>query len=140
MASVVSAASLSRIVFMVRGTEGIHSAVNFYNKAIGLHVLRATDGWAELSTSTNENNGIILNIQASLIANEAQLSVGYSPWITFTVSQMDSTIAACVQMGAHLDGPIQYPAHGKVALVRSPDNHMIGLYEPVTTANPKRTR
>lgn len=33
-------------------------------------------------------------------------------------------------MGAHLDGPIQYPAHGKVASLRSPDGHMIGIYEP----------
>jgi predicted enzyme related to lactoylglutathione lyase len=140
MASAVSAATLSRIVLMVRGTEGIHSAVNFYHKAIGLHVLRVTDVWAELSTSTNQNNGITLSIQAASIANEAQLCVGYSPWITFTVSQMDTTIASCVQMGAHLDGPIQYPAHGKVALLRSPDNHMIGLYEPATTTTPKPNR
>ena len=43
---------------------------------------------------------------------------------------MDTTVARCLQLGGHLDGPIQYPAHGKVATVKSPDGHMIGLYEP----------
>ena len=36
-------------------------------------------------------------------------------------------------MGAVLDGPIKYPSHGKVASVRSPDGHMIGLFEPAET-------
>ena len=129
---------LSRIVLMVRGAEGIVSAVNFYHKAIGLQVYRVTDTWAELSTCTNnhtnltnhESDGIILNLQAVTNTNEAQLCIGYSPWLTFTVSQMDDRIATCIQMGATLDGPIQYPAHGKIALLRSPDHHMIGLYEP----------
>jgi predicted enzyme related to lactoylglutathione lyase len=129
-----SAASvhLSRIVLMVRGSEGVASAVNFYHKAVGLSVLRMTDEWAELATSSTASSPI-LTLQA-VVANEAQLSPSYSPWLTFTVTQMDATIAACVQAGAHLDGPIQYPAHGKVALLRSPDNHMIGLYEPNNSA------
>ena len=44
---------------------------------------------------------------------------------------MDATSAKCVQLGGQLDGPIQYPAHGKVAALRTPDGHMIGLQEPV---------
>lgn len=139
------AVRLSRIVLMVRGSEGIASAVNFYHKAVGLHVVRVTDDWAELSTTSgsgeeasvggNNTNGLTLHLQAvttAAMSSEAQLSTGYSPWLTFTVSHMDETVSACVQAGAHLDGPIQYPAHGKVALLRSPDNHMIGLYEPAT--------
>jgi predicted enzyme related to lactoylglutathione lyase len=50
--------------------------------------------------------------------------------LNFEVDDMDTTVAKCVQMGGNLDGPIQYPAHGKVAVLRSPDGHMIGLYEP----------
>jgi predicted enzyme related to lactoylglutathione lyase len=134
----VSSVHLSRIVLMVRGSEGVASAVNFYHKAIGLQVLRVTDEWAELATTTtaagnsSSSNGtaaVVLTVQ-SVVANEAQLSTAYSPWLTFTVEKMDETVAACVQAGAQLDGPIQYPAHGTVALLRSPDNHMIGLYEP----------
>jgi len=109
---------------MVRGTEGINRAVDFYHKGLGLAVVRHTDEWAELSTANN----IGVNLQA--VETEAQLSTGYSPVLSFEVFDMDSVVANCAQLGGHLDGPIQYPAHGKVAALRSPDGHMIGLYEP----------
>ena len=110
---------------MVRGSEGIASAVEFYHKGVGLDVIRVTDEWAELSTGVA---GVTLNLQAT--NTEAHLSVGYSPWITFQVTKMQERISACAQAGAHLDGPIQYPAHGTVAMLRTPDNHLIGLFEP----------
>ena len=116
---------------MVRGSEGVASAVEFYHKAIGLQILRATDEWAELSSGVP---GVTLTLQATQI--EAQLSVGYSPWITFQVDNMNDKVAACAQAGAHLDGPIQYPAHGSVAMLRTPDNHMIGLYQPSLGSSP----
>jgi hypothetical protein len=141
-------ARLSRVILTVRGSEGVASAVEFYHKCIGLQVWRVTDDWAELVTPIATNNKptsnkntdnmnvddigrIIINIQA-VHTTESQLSVGYSPIITFQVDHgtMDSTITSCVQSGAHLDGPIQYPAYGKVAALRSPQGHMIGLYEP----------
>jgi predicted enzyme related to lactoylglutathione lyase len=117
-------ARLSRLVLTVRGSDGIAAAVAFYNKAVGLQVLRVTDEWAELVAGPN----VTLNLQA--VYTEPQLSTGYSPLITFEVENMDETVAACAQAGGHLDGPIQYPAHGKVAALRAPDGHMIGLYEP----------
>lgn len=130
-------ARLSRVVLMVRGSEGIASAVQFYHSVLGLHVHRITDDWAELSSSSGDGTAgdasVTLSLQA-VHSNESQLSIGYSPWITFEVAAMDQTVAAAVQAGAHLDGPIQYPAHGKVAMLRSPDNHMIGLYEPAVGA------
>eukprot|EP00547_Thalassionema_nitzschioides_P002817 CAMPEP_0194223800 /NCGR_PEP_ID=MMETSP0156-20130528/35971_1 /TAXON_ID=33649 /ORGANISM="Thalassionema nitzschioides, Strain L26-B" /LENGTH=123 /DNA_ID=CAMNT_0038955073 /DNA_START=88 /DNA_END=459 /DNA_ORIENTATION=- len=115
---------LARTVFMVRKGECMTKAVDFYHNGLGLSVLRHSDEWAELSCGRS----FTLNLRA--VTNESQLSVGYSPLISFEVSDMDTVIAKCVQMGAHLDGPIQYPAHGKVAAMRSPDGHMIGLYEP----------
>jgi catechol 2,3-dioxygenase-like lactoylglutathione lyase family enzyme len=130
---------LSRIVLLVRhGT--IQSSVNFYHNALGLPIVRVTDEWAELFTSPqshenhhpSNNNGVVLSLQAVSMGQESQLCIAYTPWMTFTVSDLDTTITACLQQGAHLDGPIQYPAHGKIALLRAPsnDNHMIGLYEP----------
>jgi predicted enzyme related to lactoylglutathione lyase len=107
---------------MVRGGEGLAKAVNFY-QTIGLHAVRVTDEWAELVCSNTK-----LNLQ--VVQNEAQLSVGYSPHLVFEIENLDTTIAHCVMAGGHLDGPIQFPAHGKVAVLRSPDGHMIGLYEP----------
>jgi predicted enzyme related to lactoylglutathione lyase len=104
---------------MVRPGDGLIKATEFYQQGLGLTVTRATDEWVDLG---------ILALQAAL--SEAQVSTGYSPMLQFHVQDMDSTIAKCVQMGGHLDGPIQYPAHGKVAALRSPEGHMIGLYEP----------
>lgn len=115
---------LSRILLMVRGSEGINRAVDFYHKGLGLAVVRHTDDWAELLTA----NHMAVNLKA--VDSEAQLSTGYSPLLSFEVSDMDTVVSTCAQLGGHLDGPIQYPAHGKVAALRSPDGHMIGLYEP----------
>jgi catechol 2,3-dioxygenase-like lactoylglutathione lyase family enzyme len=119
-----SPARFARAIMMVRGADGVHKAVEFYNKALGFQVVRHTDEWAELTCG----RGVCLHVQA--VTNEAQLSVGYSPLLSFDVDDMDTAISTCAQMGAHLDGPIQYPAHGKVAAMRTPDGHMIGLYEP----------
>jgi predicted enzyme related to lactoylglutathione lyase len=118
-------ARLSRAILLVRGNEGLCKAVQFYHEAVGLPVLRVTDTWAELMAGPH----ITLTLKA-VDSNEAQNSIGYSPWLHFEVADLDPVIAKCVQAGAHLDGPIQYPAHGKVAVLRSPDHHMIALYEP----------
>eukprot|EP00596_Hydrurales_sp_CCMP1899_P003107 CAMPEP_0119048140 /NCGR_PEP_ID=MMETSP1177-20130426/57274_1 /TAXON_ID=2985 /ORGANISM="Ochromonas sp, Strain CCMP1899" /LENGTH=86 /DNA_ID=CAMNT_0007023655 /DNA_START=280 /DNA_END=540 /DNA_ORIENTATION=- len=63
----------------------------------------------------------------------AHLTTGYSPIITFDVEDMDHSISKAMMMGAFLDGPMKYPAFGKFASLRSPDGHMIGLFEPTLT-------
>ena len=129
-----------RALIMVRGSTGVAAAVNFYQNGLGMALVRHTDDWAELTcpvgpSSSNTNIDTApsqinfhLSIQSS--DSEAQLSAGYSPFLNFDVDDMDMIVARCVQMGANLDGPIQYPAMGKVAALRAPDGHMIGLYEP----------
>lgn len=131
MTSAANAASscLSRIVLMVRGSEGLARSVDFYHRALRLPVIRATDDWAELAANQN----VVLSLQA-ISNSESQLCTGYTPWLTFTVNDMDATVADCVKLGGHLDGPIQYPAHGKIAVLRSPDNFMLGLYEPAVAS------
>lgn len=120
---------IGRIVLMCRGSEGLSKAADFYHQALGLAVTRITDDWAELNCSTTKGqDSISINLQA--VHSEAQLSTGYSPILSFEVDDMDSVVSRCAQMGGHLDGPIQYPAHGKVAALRAPGGQMIGLYEP----------
>lgn len=143
-----------RAVLMVRGAEGVAQSVNFYQNALGMNVSRHTDEWAELTcgvasggdggdsgielvpppkpTKMRPSTPAVTNFRLSIkaVESEAQLSHGYTPFLSFDVDDMDSVVARCAQMGAKLDGPIQYPAHGKVAVMRSPDGHMIGLYEP----------
>lgn len=43
-----------------------------------------------------------------------QLTKGYSPFLSFNVDDMDSTVVRLLSMGAELDGPIKYPPQGKV--------------------------
>lgn len=42
---------------------------------------------------------------------------------------MDSTVPKLIELGGVLDGAVAYHSYGKVAAVRSPDGHMIGLFE-----------
>ena len=78
----------------------------------------------------HRDNDQLFRLSIKAVESEAQLTQGYSPILSFDVDDLDTVIAKCAQMGANLDGPIQYPAHGKIAALRSPDGHMIGLYEP----------
>ena len=138
-----------RVVLMARGAEGVAQSVNFYQNALGLTVIRHTDDWAELACPAGDQSGpqqtpaaAAAGSEASAAAapsfrltiksveSEAHLSTGYGPILTFDVDDMDMTVARCAQMGGKLDGPIQYPAHGKVAALRAPDGYVIGLYEP----------
>ena len=121
-------ARLSRIVLTVRGADGLSSAVQFYHEAIGLSVLRVTDDWAELVASSSDTT-MKLCLQA-IHHSESQLSTGYSPMIVLEIDNLPDTVSRCLSVGAHLDGPIQFPAHGALAAVRTPQGHMIGLYEP----------
>ena len=61
------------------------------------------------------------------------MTAGYTPLLSFAVSDVSATVARCLSLGAVLDGPIKYPQHGgaKVAALRAPDGQMIGLVEEV---------
>ena len=64
------------------------------------------------------------------VDSEAHRATGYSPILSFTVSDLDQTVNNLLRAGASLDGPILYPPRGKVAALRAPDGHMLGLFEP----------
>ncbi|EQC38743.1 hypothetical protein SDRG_03707 [Saprolegnia diclina VS20] len=98
----------------------------FYEEGLGLQILRQSDTFAEF----NVNAGVTLSIKQA--HGEAACSAGYSPFLNFDVYDMDETIPRLLMLGAAMDGPIKYPAFGKVAAVRSPDGTMIGLYESNT--------
>lgn len=150
----------------------VPSAVHFYSKGLGLQVRAATDRWAELGSETQT----ILALKATEgcgrrpataypcvkthltpgQCREAFLTTGFSPFLTFTVPDLQQTLTQMLQLGAKMDGAIQYPAPGpvrllappvqqqalladvrtvthtpltQVAAVRAPDGHMITLVE-----------
>ena len=49
--------------------------------------------------------------------------------LLFDVDEMDERVPALVSMGASLDGPVKYLAFGKAASLRTPDGHMIALFQ-----------
>ena len=65
----------------------------------------------------------------------AASTTGYSPFLHFDVDDMDTTIVRCLSLGATLDGPIKYPAHGKVCTSPS-----IACEPPVHSVCPQRWR
>ncbi|RLN97876.1 hypothetical protein BBJ28_00001514 [Nothophytophthora sp. Chile5] len=94
----------------------------FYQEGLGLTLLRSSDTFAEFDTKA----GVPLCIK---LAQRLVLS-GYSPFLNFDIQDLSEAVPRLLMLGAIMDGPIKYPAHGKVAALRSPDGVMIGLYEP----------
>lgn len=99
-------------------------AVKFYHEGLGLTVTKYSPNFAEFDLGSNTR----LLVQQAV--NESVVSTGYSPMLNFDVADLNTTITSLISHGAVMDGPIQYPEMGKVAAVRSPDGHMIGLFEP----------
>eukprot|EP00261_Vitis_vinifera_P039615 XP_019080858.1 PREDICTED: uncharacterized protein LOC100854951 isoform X2 [Vitis vinifera] len=68
-------------------------------------------------------------IWPSQTRSHAKPEKGYSSLLSFTVTDINSTVTKLMALGAELDGPIKYEIHGKVAAMRCIDGHMLGLYE-----------
>lgn len=115
---------MRQLLLMVRNpvTTG-----EFFSKSFGLIVKHQSDALVELNLPIQGGSSIALLIREA--SSVAQLSVGYSPVISLEVKDMESAVSTALQLGAILDGPIKYPVHGKFAALRSPDGHIIGLFE-----------
>lgn len=108
-------------------TRDVPRAVHFWHGAAGLPLVRCTDRYAEFSLDGDGGEG---RLAVKLAAGgEASMSTGYSPVVSLDVRGLDEVVAAMVQQGAVLDGPVKHTVHGKAALLRSMDGHMVGLYE-----------
>lgn len=46
--------------------------------------------------------------------SEAACSSGYSPFLNFDILDLSDAVPRLLMLGAIMDGPIKYPAHGKV--------------------------
>ena len=95
----------------------VPAAARFYQEGLGLVVTVCTERWAELSDGTGRAGGgaaagagdagaspgrTIIALKA--VEGEAQRTAGYSPLLSFTVTDMDVTINNLLRLGAVLDG------------------------------------
>ncbi|XP_028553347.1 uncharacterized protein LOC110104938 isoform X1 [Dendrobium catenatum] len=128
----------------------VPKAARFYSEGLGFSIDVCTLRWAELQSGP---------LKLALMNSDSNIAIqnGYSSMLSFTVTDIQSTVTKLVTLGAELDGPIKYEIHGKVILknklyrgetfscdipylkhlvivqvaaMRCIDGHMLGLYEP----------
>ena len=115
-----SGSRLRNLILVVKDTT---QSASFYVETLGLNVKSQSESMVELDAGSTD---IVLKQAAH---SASMLSTGYSPILTFDVPDLDTAVATALSKGALLDGPIKRPAFGKFASIRSPDGHMIGLFE-----------
>ncbi|XP_057980499.1 uncharacterized protein LOC131166186 isoform X2 [Malania oleifera] len=101
----------------------VPKAARFYSEGLGFAVDVCTLRWAELQSGP---------FKLALLQSPSDhvMQKGYSSLLSFTVTDINTTLTKLMALGAELDGPIKYEIHGKVAALRCLDGHMLGLYEP----------
>ncbi|PKU86676.1 hypothetical protein MA16_Dca014318 [Dendrobium catenatum] len=161
----------------------VPKAARFYSEGLGFSIDVCTLRWAELQSGPLKlalmnsdsisrphyekllhQNGksyaimyVLTCSEFSFVYSNIAIQNGYSSMLSFTVTDIQSTVTKLVTLGAELDGPIKYEIHGKVILknklyrgetfscdipylkhlvivqvaaMRCIDGHMLGLYEP----------
>lgn len=106
--------------------KDVPKATDFYSRGLGLAVEVITERWAEL-----RGQNVTLALKAVegcarhaahrsdhrcelLQHSEAYTTTGYSPMLMFNVADLQERVTTMLQMGASLDGAIQYTVEGKV--------------------------
>ncbi|CAA2934970.1 lactoylglutathione lyase glyoxalase I family [Olea europaea subsp. europaea] len=84
-------------------------AARFYSEGLGLTINVCTIRWAELHSGP-----LKLGLLHSPIDYVGQK--GSSSLLSFTVTDINSTVTKLMALGAEMDGPIKYEVHGKVSL------------------------
>ncbi|XP_043717799.1 uncharacterized protein LOC122665712 [Telopea speciosissima] len=103
--------------------KDVPRAARFYSEGLDFGINVCTLRWAELQFGP-------LKLALMRSNSDHVVQNGYSSLLSFTVTDIHSTVTKLMALGAELDGPIKYEIHGKVAAMRCLDGHMLGLYEP----------
>ena len=128
----LTSARLRSVMLLLRD---VPAAATFYNEALGLPILKLSDRYAELGHGGGGGGDAAgppppppLVLKAAE-GSEALVTTGYSPFLCFDVPDVPDVVVRALAAGAKLDGAIKHEPHGKVAVLRSPDGHMLGVYE-----------
>ncbi|KAK9276662.1 hypothetical protein L1049_006198 [Liquidambar formosana] len=121
--------------------KDVPKAARFYSEGLDFTINVCTLRWAELQSGP-------LKLALMQSNSDHIMQKEYSSLLSFTVTDINSTVTKLMALGAELDGPVKYEIHGKptpenlkgpsdfseyyqVAAMRCIDGHMLGLYEPV---------
>ncbi|KAK6914725.1 hypothetical protein RJ641_019842 [Dillenia turbinata] len=83
-------------------------AAKFYSEGLDFSINVCTLRWAEL-----QSGPLKLALLHSPNPSENVVQKGYSSLLSFTVSDINTTVTKLMALGAELDGPIKYEIHGK---------------------------
>lgn len=122
---------MSRLEGILLLVRDVAKSVSFYGPhGLGLKVLH--NSAAAVLLELNGNTGAKLRILQAQEGNEAPLSTGYTPMISFEVDNVQDKVMKLVAAGAYMDGPIKYANNCVSASVKTPDGHMVGLVQRTT--------
>lgn len=105
-------------------------SLGFYTEALGLKTAQLSEEIAEMKDAAGFT--VILKRSESL----AFCTRGFSPVITWEISDFNERLDRITQYGAELDGDVMETSSGKLVCFRAPDGHMMALKEycPVSTS------
>ena len=120
--------------------RNVSKAASFYSEGLGMRLTRTSNAppismydehpeWTEAVLETPDSIPLIIHH----MNQEAFYSTGCSPLLVFRVEEMENMIPRLLMRGAFMDGKIHYDVQGKMVRLRTPDGHMIALYEMTTT-------
>lgn len=127
---------MARLRYVLMMERDLPRAIEFLQKGIGARVRVATTKWAELDAG---DTTIALKEQSVASRGEQETTSAHqshksgectSPMLVFDVDNLQHRLTTMLQMGAEMDGAVQYTLEGsQVAVLKSPSGHLIGMVE-----------
>jgi len=100
----------------------IPRAIDFYQQGLGATLRVATTSWAELHVG---DTTIALK-QDSVV--ESTTTTNRTPMLVFDVDNVQDRLTRLLEMGARMDGGVQYTLDGsRLAVVQSPTGYLVGI-------------
>jgi predicted enzyme related to lactoylglutathione lyase len=107
----------------------LKQAIQFYTETLGLKLMEMNEqfGWAELE---GHCGGARLGIAQTQLKSEDEMKPGQNAVMTFTVANLENTLAEVTKKGAQLLGSIQeIPGHVKMQMAQDSDGNRFQFVE-----------
>lgn len=139
--------SMARLRYVLMMERDLPKAIEFLQKGVGARVRVATTTWAELDAGgmtialkeepmTQQSNPCSSQDRAGQVTG-AEVVGTSPPMLVFDVDNLQQRLTAMLQMGAQMDGAVQYTLEGaQVAVVKSPSGTVIGMVQGENSNSP----
>ena len=148
--------SMTQLRYVLMMERDLPKAIEFLQKGIGARVRVATTTWAELDAggttialkedpihkqqqqtqqddpcpSTGDTHRSTRQVTGPGMVGALQQQNSSPPMLVFDVDNLQHRLTTMLQMGAQMDGAVQYTLEGaQVAVVKSPSGTLIGMVE-----------